>query len=90
MRSIVKFSQILFLVTFSSLRASFSHASAVSAPVSAPPVSTTKDDMNPVAGIFVMIKDSFVRGIDGTKDMWASHGRCKEIGCTWMAIKKMR
>jgi hypothetical protein len=37
------------------------------------------DNTNIVVTLFGYVKDSIVRGIDGTKEMWSNHGRCKEI-----------
>ena len=37
------------------------------------------DDGNLILTLFGYVKDSFVRTVDGTKEMWSNHGRCKEI-----------
>ena len=36
-------------------------------------------DDNLLVILFGYVKDSVVRTIDGTKEMWSNHGRCKEI-----------
>ncbi|KAG7364421.1 LETM1-like protein [Nitzschia inconspicua] len=40
---------------------------------------STDSGGNPLAQLIGYAKDSFVRTIDGTKEMWTNHGRCKEI-----------
>ncbi|VEU33504.1 unnamed protein product [Pseudo-nitzschia multistriata] len=57
-------------------------SSAVTAPVSATPVAVDTDGSgggNFVVQMFGYVKDSLVRTVDGTKEMWANHGRCKQI-----------
>ena len=34
---------------------------------------------NVVVQLVGFVKDSFVRTIDGTKEMWGNHGKCKAI-----------
>mmetsp|Transcript_16442 Transcript_16442/g.37802 ORF Transcript_16442/g.37802 Transcript_16442/m.37802 type:complete len:418 (-) Transcript_16442:317-1570(-) len=58
-------------------------SSSVAAPVAATPAPV--DSSNDGGGgnvVFQMlgyVKDSFVRTVDGSKEMWANHGRCKQI-----------
>lgn len=48
--------------------------------VAAPPVTAQKTEGgNPVFQLVGYVRDSFVRAMDGTKEMWSNHGRCKEI-----------
>ena len=48
--------------------------------VAAPPVASQKTEGgNPVGQLVGYVKDSVVRTVDGTKEMWSNHGRCKEI-----------
>eukprot|EP00534_Pseudo-nitzschia_fraudulenta_P011177 CAMPEP_0201210904 /NCGR_PEP_ID=MMETSP0851-20130426/181237_1 /ASSEMBLY_ACC=CAM_ASM_000631 /TAXON_ID=183588 /ORGANISM="Pseudo-nitzschia fraudulenta, Strain WWA7" /LENGTH=417 /DNA_ID=CAMNT_0047499765 /DNA_START=39 /DNA_END=1292 /DNA_ORIENTATION=+ len=58
-------------------------SSSVAAPVAAAPVvDGAKSDGgggNVVFQLVGYVKDSLVRTVDGTKEMWASHGRCKQI-----------
>ena len=67
----------LFLVAIAGLIC-FSNGSAVS--VAAPPVAPQKaEGGNPIGQLVGYVKDSIVRTIDGTKEMWSNHGRCNEI-----------
>jgi len=59
-------------------------SSAVPATVAATPTSVEigsdqSGGGNPVVQMLGYVKDSFVRTIDGTKEMWGNHGRCKQI-----------
>lgn len=59
-------------------------SSSVAAPVAPTPVavdgsSNSGGGGNVVFQIFGYVKDSLVRTVDGTKEMWGNHGRCKQI-----------
>jgi len=59
-------------------------SSSVGAPVAAIPVavhgsSNGDGGSNLVFQLVGYVKDSLVRTVDGTKEMWANHGRCKQI-----------
>jgi len=59
-------------------------SSSVAAPVTAAPVTVDGSSENGGGGnvvfqIFGYVKDSLVRTVDGTKEMWGNHGRCKQI-----------
>lgn len=59
-------------------------SSSVAAPVASTPVavdssSTDGGGGNMVVNMFGYVKDSLVRTVDGTKEMWGNHGRCKQI-----------
>ena len=57
-------------------------SSAVAAPVAPTPVVVDGDGgggSNVVFQIVGYVKDSLVRTVDGTKEMWGNHGRCKQI-----------
>ena len=83
MRSLALISVTIIL--FSSELCRIGHASAVSAPVtgtpSPPPTSRAAGggDGNIVVQLFGLVKDSVVRMVDGSKEMWGNHGRCNEI-----------
>lgn len=69
--------QISFVAAVLGGQATFSDASAVAAPPSAPVANS--ENGNPATQLFGYLKDSVIRTIDGSKDMWSNHGRCKEI-----------
>jgi hypothetical protein len=59
-------------------------SSSVAAPVAATPLAVESPSSNGGGGnvvfqIFGFVKDSLVRTVDGSKEMWANHGRCKQI-----------
>lgn len=56
-------------------------SSAVAAPAASAPVAVDGEGGggNPVFALLGYVKDSFVRTIDGSKEMWGNHGRCKQI-----------
>jgi len=59
-------------------------SSSVAAPVAATPVAIDNSSSDGGGGNVVVqmlgyVKDSFVRTVDGTKEMWGNHGRCKQI-----------
>ncbi|KAL3924268.1 MAG: hypothetical protein SGILL_001148 [Bacillariaceae sp.] len=41
--------------------------------------SNGNSNSNIIMTLFGYVKDSVVRTVDGTKEMWSNHGRCKEI-----------
>lgn len=49
-----------------------------SAPATAAPV-TAQEGGNPALQLVGYVKDSLVRTVTGTKEMWTNHGRCNEI-----------
>lgn len=60
----------------------------LSSSVAAPPIATSvpavigeksKDGNNVVLQLFGYVKDSVVRTVDGSKEMWGNHGRCNQI-----------
>jgi hypothetical protein len=73
----IRYSQLFFLVAVLSGQSTFSDASAIAATPSAPAVKT--ENGNPATKLFGYVKDSVVRTIDGSKEMYANHGRCKQI-----------
>ena len=58
-------------------------SSSVAAPVASTPVavdaSSDGSGGNVIFQLFGLVKDSLVRTVDGTKEMWGNHGRCKQI-----------
>lgn len=54
-------------------------APAIAAPVAATDLSNDGGGGNVVFQLFGYVKDSLTRTVDGTKEMWANHGRCKQI-----------
>jgi hypothetical protein len=77
MRPAIRYSQLFFLVAILSGQSTFSDASAVAA---TPPASAVKtENGNPATKLIGYVKDSVVRTIDGSKEMWSNHGRCKQI-----------
>eukprot|EP00980_Cylindrotheca_fusiformis_P016691 scaffold5024_cov136-Cylindrotheca_fusiformis.AAC.20 len=77
MRTLVRLSHLILSVAVLSSEAIISDATAVAAP---PSVATAKpENGNPAIQLLGYLKDSIVRTIDGTKEMWSNHGRCKEI-----------
>jgi len=60
-------------------------SSSVGAPAAATPIAIHPSNDggggggNPLSQLVGYVKDSLVRTVDGTKEMWGNHGRCKKI-----------
>jgi hypothetical protein len=79
MWTVITISRLFVLATVFGSHATFSDASAVAVTPTASVVKTTESSGNPVGQLFGYLKDSVVRTIDGSKEMYSNHGRCKEI-----------
>ena len=76
------FATLLYFVVLSILSYG-ALSSSVAAPVASTPVavdaSSDGSGGNVIFQLFGLVKDSLVRTVDGTKEMWGNHGRCKQI-----------
>ena len=78
------FSTLLNLIVLAGFLVDGVMSSAVAAPAATAPVavdgaSASGGGGNVVFQLVGYVKDSLVRTVDGTKEMWAGHGRCKQI-----------
>jgi len=76
------FATLLYLLVLSILSYG-ALSSSVAAPIASTPVavdaSSDGSGGNVIFQLFGLVKDSLVRTVDGTKEMWGNHGRCKQI-----------